>query len=308
MAADFNRCVYFLTVCEWGSIAKAAEKLYITPQALNRQIRLLESELGQPLFTRTARKLELTAFGRFFREQMQPVHHLYLSACREVERFSGSSAPKIKLGFFQGLPKKRVVLPIVEELIARRPELEIDLLSADMEAIYRELRERKTDIALSYVSPADHISDLETIHLLELRCSIVISPLHPWAGRKTVTAEDMASFPVLFLARENGPDTEGFYADLKASSYHFAKDSIAMAAQLGLGQHYAVFPTTFENLSESGLLTLPLPENMDAAFSLALVYRPDSPWAQFFSELNFLQSSMWKKFAIDENDRYVSSK
>ena len=27
MPADFNRCVYFLTVCHWGSVSKAAEKL-----------------------------------------------------------------------------------------------------------------------------------------------------------------------------------------------------------------------------------------------------------------------------------------
>jgi len=301
MPADFNRTVYFLTVCQWGSIAKASEKLYISPQALNRQIRLLESELGQPLLMRAARKLELTAFGRFFRDQMLPVYQLYLSACREVESYASRSAPTITLGFFRGLPKKRVVLPVAEELMSRHPELRIDLLSNDMEAIYADLREKRTDLAINYVSPADHISDLETIHLLELRCSVVISPLHPWAKKKSVTAEDMAAAPVLYISRESGPDTKGFYAALKASSYHFAKDSIAMKAQLGLGQHYAVFPTTFEDLEESGLISLPLPEGMDASFSLSLVYRPDSPWAPFFSQLAPLRGSMWKKFASEES-------
>ena len=32
MPDDFNRIVYFLRVCECGSISKAAESLYITPQ------------------------------------------------------------------------------------------------------------------------------------------------------------------------------------------------------------------------------------------------------------------------------------
>jgi len=294
MAADFNRSVYFLTVCDCGSISKAAEKLYISPQALNRQIRLLESELGQPLFLRGGRRLELSPFGIFFRSRMLPVYQLYLNVGMEVESYVSASSTVLKLGFFQGLPKKRVVLPIVEEIISRRPELKIDLFSADMEAIYSDLRDKKTDLAVTYVSPVDKIPDLKTVPLLELECSIVVSAHHPWAKKSRVTVEDMASQPVLYLSRRNGPDTEGFYSELKASSYHYADDSIAMMAQLGLGQHYAVFPGTFDNLEESGLITLPLPEGMNAGFTLSLVYSPGSPLSSLFDQLTTLQNSFGK--------------
>lgn len=294
MAADFNRSVYFLTVCDCGSISKAAEKLYISPQALNRQIKLLESELGQPLFLRGGRRLELSPFGTFFRDRMLPVYQLYLNVGMEVESYVSASSTVLKLGFFQGLPKKRVVLPIVEEILSRRPELKIELFSADMEAIYTELREKKTDLALTFVSPVDRIEDLKVLPLLELECSIVVSDQHPWAKKDRVTAEDMASQPVLFLSRRNGPDTEGFYSELKASSYHFINDSIAMVAQLGLGQHYAVFPSDFNALDGSGLVSLPLPEGMNAGFTLSLVHSPDAPLASFFDQLAGLQNSFGK--------------
>ncbi len=300
MAPDFNRCVYFLTVCEEGTISKAAEKLYISPQALNRQIRLLESELGQALFRRNARRLELSSFGVFFRDHMLPVYQLYVKAGKEIENYLDSAAPLIRLSFFQGLPKKRVVLPVVEEIISRWPGLQIDLFSEDMELTYASLREKKADLALTYVSPVDHIADFNLIPLLELQCSIVISTQHPWAKKGSVTAEDMASQPVLFLSRQNGPDTEGFYSRLNASSYHYVKGSIAMMAQLGLGQHYAVFPATFDDLNESGLMTLPLPEGMDASFRLCLVYSPESPYASFFAGLTSLQNSFWKLVSKDD--------
>ncbi len=294
MPADFNRTVYFLTVCECGSIAKAAEKLFITPQALNRQIRVLEGELGEALFERSSRKLTLSPFGNFFRDQMQTVYRLYLSAQQEVENYLHSSSPTLKVGFFQGLPRRKVVLPVIEKFMSELPDIQIGMLSADMEEIYSDLRAKKSDIAITYVNPVDEIDDLESIPLLELECSVVISTLHPWANKEYITAEDMASCPVMYLSRKNGPDKRGFYSDLKASSYHFVKGSIAMNAQLALGHHYAVFPTTFENLAENGLMTLPLPEGMHASFTLSLVYRADSPFAAYFSGLKSLEGSFWK--------------
>ena len=54
----------FLAVVEAGSFNKAAERLYISPPAVIKQINLLESSLGVRLFTRTHRGLILTEAGR----------------------------------------------------------------------------------------------------------------------------------------------------------------------------------------------------------------------------------------------------
>lgn len=45
----------FLYVAEAGSFSKAAEKMYITPTAVIKQINLLEGNLGVMLFTRSHR-------------------------------------------------------------------------------------------------------------------------------------------------------------------------------------------------------------------------------------------------------------
>ena len=46
------------------SFAKAAEELNVTPAALSFQIKSLEEHLGQPLFRRLNRAVELTEAGR----------------------------------------------------------------------------------------------------------------------------------------------------------------------------------------------------------------------------------------------------
>ena len=53
----------FLAVVESGSFNKAAERLYISPPAVIKQINLLEKSLDLQLFVRTHRGLRLTRAG-----------------------------------------------------------------------------------------------------------------------------------------------------------------------------------------------------------------------------------------------------
>lgn len=61
---DTRQLVMFKTVYEQTSMAKAAEKLFITPQGLSRSVAALEAELGHDLFIRTNRGVQPTAFAR----------------------------------------------------------------------------------------------------------------------------------------------------------------------------------------------------------------------------------------------------
>ena len=53
----------FIVVADEGSFSKAAEKLYISPTAIIKQINSLEDSLGIILFNRTHRGIILTKAG-----------------------------------------------------------------------------------------------------------------------------------------------------------------------------------------------------------------------------------------------------
>jgi Transcriptional regulator len=53
----------FMVVSQYTSLRTAAQKLYISPQVLNRQITALEEKLGLPLLERTPRGFSLTSYG-----------------------------------------------------------------------------------------------------------------------------------------------------------------------------------------------------------------------------------------------------
>jgi len=61
---NFKHLRYFWVVAKAGGIARAGERLHLTPQTISGQISLFEELLGYKLFARVGRRLELTDRGR----------------------------------------------------------------------------------------------------------------------------------------------------------------------------------------------------------------------------------------------------
>jgi LysR family nitrogen assimilation transcriptional regulator len=87
MSLDSEALRDFIQVAELGSVSAAARQLHITQPALSRRIKLLEAELGEPLFVRTGRGVRVTEAGRLLEEQARPlVRQLDRLAERVAER------------------------------------------------------------------------------------------------------------------------------------------------------------------------------------------------------------------------------
>jgi LysR family transcriptional activator of nhaA len=61
---NYKHLHYFWVVAKQGGIARASERLHLTPQTISGQISLLEDSIGEALFSKAGRGLELTATGR----------------------------------------------------------------------------------------------------------------------------------------------------------------------------------------------------------------------------------------------------
>ena len=53
----------FLAIVDFGGYHRAAEALHLTQPAVSRHMRRLEEQLGEPLFARRGRGVELTPYG-----------------------------------------------------------------------------------------------------------------------------------------------------------------------------------------------------------------------------------------------------
>jgi LysR family transcriptional activator of nhaA len=61
---NFKHLYYFWVAAKAGGVVRAGQQLHTTPQTLSEQIKLLEAALGQRLFRKKGRQLELTDEGR----------------------------------------------------------------------------------------------------------------------------------------------------------------------------------------------------------------------------------------------------
>ena len=61
---NYHHLHYFWAVAKDGNLTRTAEQLHVSQSALSTQIKQLEDQLGQALFTRTSRALQLTEAGR----------------------------------------------------------------------------------------------------------------------------------------------------------------------------------------------------------------------------------------------------
>lgn len=127
---DLNAVRQFIKVAECLSFTEAAVQLGLTQSGLSRAVSRLEQQLGVRLLHRNTRSLSLTPDGQ-----------LFLARCAPL--VSGLEEARISLQENLCLPKgllkisapsafgRVVVLPIVSGLLARYPELKIEMELTD---------------------------------------------------------------------------------------------------------------------------------------------------------------------------------
>ncbi|MFF8031212.1 MULTISPECIES: LysR family transcriptional regulator [unclassified Streptomyces] len=102
----------FVTVAEELHFTRAAVRLYVAQQALSRDVRRLERELGSELFVRTTRQVTLTADG----ERLLPYARAVLQAQDDLLAAAGRTRPLLVDLNSPGLETPRRVLHRAREL------------------------------------------------------------------------------------------------------------------------------------------------------------------------------------------------
>jgi LysR family glycine cleavage system transcriptional activator len=85
----------FQIAARHSSFALAADELCITPSAVSHQIKTLETQLGLPLFSRSARALALTDAGARYQEQIDDLFTRLESVTEQLRSRYGRSSVRL---------------------------------------------------------------------------------------------------------------------------------------------------------------------------------------------------------------------
>lgn len=146
---NYKHLHYFWVVAKEGGIARASERLHLTPQTISGQLSLLEENLGEALFNRVGRNLEMTETGRLVLSYADEIFSLGGELEEMVRNLPGGRPMVFKVGVADVVPKSiayRLLAPAlqlpepvrivcregaIDSLLAELAVHQVDLVIAD---------------------------------------------------------------------------------------------------------------------------------------------------------------------------------
>ena len=148
MRLNYKHLRYFYAVAESLSIKDAARRLNLTPQTISGQLKMLEDELGEALFRKSGRGLELTEAGQLALEYCQEIFRLGDELQEVLHQGLDSRAEVLRVGIVDALPKSiahRLLAPALQESANMR----LVCREEQMTSLLGELAVHRLDLVLA---------------------------------------------------------------------------------------------------------------------------------------------------------------
>lgn len=197
LKVTFRQLGYFIAVGETGSIARAAERISISPPSISTAISDLEREFNIQLFVRHhAQGLTLTPGGRrFFNEVKSLLAHAD-SLHETANDISGRVHGPINVGCLVTL-SSYVIPELRRRFEENNPLVSYHHISANQVDLFEKLRRAEIDIAITY--DLEMPADIAFEPLTELPPYALFAADHPLADRRSVSLQTLADLPLVLL-------------------------------------------------------------------------------------------------------------
>lgn len=192
------RC--FLIAAEQMSFTGAAEELFISRQAVSRQIRKLEKEIGTPLFQRGPGELRLTSSGEMCREFFLETQNRWQRLQRQLKQ---PEVPHILISCVGGIDVWRLLNKSMQK-VQKTWSFEVDIVYHRQESLAEELRTGNQDLYITF-RPGDESmipSRFVWESISPVNMCLAVGINHPRCAGAT-SAADFAGEPVVSWLRKN---------------------------------------------------------------------------------------------------------
>jgi DNA-binding transcriptional LysR family regulator len=179
-----------MAVVETGSMNKAAALLNTTQPAVSKSIADLERTLGVRLFDRNARGVEPTAYGRALLDGGTAAFDDLRQAVKSIEFLADPTTGEVRIGCIPFLAAS-FVPAVVDRLCQRYPRIVFHLVTATVEALPHELRERNVDFLITrrFRSIADERMGFE--FLFNESYVVAAGAQSPWVRRRRIKLAEL---------------------------------------------------------------------------------------------------------------------
>jgi DNA-binding transcriptional LysR family regulator len=181
---NVNRMRILREVAARGSIAGAAEALYLSPPAVSQQMATLEREAGVELLERVGRGVRLTPAGERLVEYADRVLAVLEEAQADVDAVAHGVAGRVFTSAFP-TAARALLVPALARLRQDYPRLQLKMVDLEPEDSLPLLRVGDLDILITYefeIMPESLGQGMERVPLMSEPMAIALPVSHPKAS------------------------------------------------------------------------------------------------------------------------------
>lgn len=124
---EFTQLRAFVIVCDERAFGRAARRLAVSPSALSRTVRSLESRLGIRLLNRTTRSVGLTEAGTVLYDRIKPMMMDMDEAVLAVGAYQETPKGVVRINL-PSIAARIAVMPRLQQFRLAYPEVRLDLV------------------------------------------------------------------------------------------------------------------------------------------------------------------------------------
>jgi DNA-binding transcriptional LysR family regulator len=278
---NFKYLQTFVTICECGTVSRAATQLRITQPALSRRIKALQEELGLTLFDNLGRRLLLTNEGKEFLR-----HSRALLAQTEAVRAAGRALGGGRAGVLRigGAPHTLAAFfpSFVTKYEKQNPDVRIRLFEAGAAKLLTMIEQGELHFAVTLPLGHDHLAKrlIPPVQLL-----VLAAPRSRYGKAGRVDIGTLADAPLLVMP-PGYATRETFDAACRIAGVHgsvvfesAALNTLAAFAEAGHG--VAIVPATFRSKGERVQIARLELRRKPVTMPLAILWDDNKPLPRF---------------------------
>ncbi|WP_052869577.1 LysR family transcriptional regulator [Streptomyces niger] len=273
---ELRHLEHFVAVSEEQHFTRAAERLHIAQSGLSASVRALERELGADLFTRTTRRVQLTAAGRAFLVEARRTLAGAAAAREAVAAVRGLFTGTLAVGTEQCMG---IVDPVslLADLRGRHPGVEVHMVQSGSAHLLEEVRRGTLDLA--FVVYEGHEEGVRIRPLAAEPMMLLCRPDHPLVfSGEPLTTYGGEPLSAQALAGEVFVDLHRDWGARRAADALFAASGTRRTVAMEVNDVYTLLDLVARGL---GVAVVPRPvTHKDQARGLAAVpLAADTVWS-----------------------------
>jgi LysR family cyn operon transcriptional activator len=195
---EIRQLGYFVKAAELLHFTKAAEAVYITQSTLSQQIKLLEQELGMPLFDRLGKHVSLTEAGKVFLNHARRVLLDVEKGKQAINDLGNMLAGELRIGVTYAFTS--MILPVLTVFSKQYPNLKINLEYGAPEDLELRLKQSELDLILAFHNQSND-PDFDLQPLSKSNIVMVVSKNNKLAKLKSISLKDVLDLNLILPAK-----------------------------------------------------------------------------------------------------------